>query len=97
MFIAPLAAWSLAALPLGAEELSLLGGAVRAHGSGETSHAWAMDWKHDFGAHAALMATYLNEGHVTDHHRDGTTVQGWLQTRLAGSRLMLGVGVGPYA
>src|SRR4051794_22483614 len=93
--LALLLPWLAIAMPSGANDLSVLGGVVRANG--ETSHAWAMDWTHAIGDHTGVSATWLNEGHVTDHHRDGGAVQGWLRTRVSSSPLVVGIGAGPYA
>jgi hypothetical protein len=39
--------------------------------------------------------SYINEGHPIGHRRDGVMVQGWARM-LAGSKLNLSVGAGPY-
>jgi hypothetical protein len=48
------------------------------------------------GEHAAWSATYLNEGHVPFHKRDGFAFQLWGREQLIGRRLSLAAGVGPY-
>jgi hypothetical protein len=79
-----------------AQELSLFGGASEATSSGDHSYAWALDYRHGLGEHAAITFSYLNEGHVPNHHRDGQGVQLWARTTVLGRRLALAAGAGPY-
>jgi hypothetical protein len=79
-----------------AQELSLFGGAIEASGLKEQSYSWAFDYRHGLGEHAAVSFSWLNEGHVTNHHRDGQTVQLWARTSVLGRRLTLAAGAGPY-
>lgn len=46
--------------------------------------------------HYAYGISYLNEGHLPAHHRDGLTVQLWTRGTLLDRRLSLAVGVGPF-
>ncbi len=48
------------------------------------------------GDYMALSLTYLNEGHVQDHRRDGLTPQFWGRYPLIDRRLSLAAGIGPY-
>lgn len=48
------------------------------------------------GEHAMVSFTYLNEGHLPDHHRDGYAPQVWLRTNIINRQLSLAAGVGPY-
>src|SRR5438067_1668583 len=89
-------ALSLSGTPSIAQELSLFGGAVEASGSGDHSYAWAFDYRHGLGEHAAVTFSWLNEGHFTHHHRDGHTVQLWARTSILGRRITLAAGAGPY-
>ena len=43
-----------------------------------------------------MSFTYLNEGHLPDHHRDGYAPQVWLRTNIINRQLSLAAGVGPY-
>jgi hypothetical protein len=83
-------------VPAFAQELSVFGGAVAASGLKEHSYAWALDYRHGLGEHAALTFSWLNEGHVTNHHRDGHALQLWARTSVLDRRLTLSAGVGPY-
>jgi hypothetical protein len=48
------------------------------------------------GEHAMFSFTYLNEGHLPNHHRDGYTPQLWVRTNIIDRRLSLAAGIGPY-
>jgi hypothetical protein len=91
-----LLAWLIGAAPVFAQELSVFGGGMEAGGWKETSYAWALDYRHGLGEHAAISFSWLNEGHVTNHHRDGQTVQLWVRTTMLDRRLSLAAGAGPY-
>lgn len=80
----------------GAQELSLLAGAMQDSASRESSYAWALDYRHGLGEHLTYTLSWLNEGHVTNHHRDGQSAQLWARTNLLERRLSLSAGVGPY-
>jgi len=84
------------AAPSQAQELSLFAGAMKQSGTNERSYAWALDYRHGLGEHAAVTFSWLNEGHVPNHHRDGQAVQLWGRTNLWDRRLSLAVGAGPY-
>jgi hypothetical protein len=58
-----------------AQELALYAGPLR--GEHSHSYAWALDYTEGFGRYLAGSITWLNEGHIPDHHRDGPTVQLW--------------------
>ncbi|MDB5922280.1 MAG: hypothetical protein JWN13_1216 [Betaproteobacteria bacterium] len=79
-----------------AQELSLFGGAMEARSLNDQSYAWALDYRHGLGEHAAVTFSWLNEGHVTNHHRDGQAVELWARTSVLGRRLTLAAGAGPY-
>ncbi|BCS53105.1 hypothetical protein [Geobacter sp. SVR] len=82
--------------PLGAEELTLLGGGMHSFDDRENSYAWQLDYRERFGDRFAASISYLNEGHVSDHHRDGHTLTLWTHTGLFDDRLNLALGAGPY-
>jgi len=76
-----------------AQDLSLLFGRLTAE-SAEESYSWQGEYRHRLGEHAAVSFSWLNEGHIEDHHRDGPTVQFWGRTALGPVTLM--AGIGPY-
>lgn len=58
-----------------AQEFSLFGGGSRA-GSTNT-YTWAFNYQEGLGQYFAASFTWLNEGHIPDHHRDGQMIQLW--------------------
>jgi hypothetical protein len=77
-----------------AQELSLLGGALRS--GGESTYSWEGSYRSGLGTYAAWSFSWLNEGHLDDHHRDGQTLQVWARLPLAERRWELSAGAGPY-
>ncbi|RFU45246.1 hypothetical protein [Paraburkholderia sp. DHOC27] len=92
--VAALAVFSAGAERAAAQEFSLYTGPL----TGEHSHSysWAMDYTEGLGEYFAGTFTWLNEGHVPDHHRDGPLVQLWARYPLLQRRVVFAVGVGPY-
>lgn len=80
-----------------AQEATVYAGAMSARDdNNERSYAWALDYRQGISEHLAASFTWLNEGHVTDHHRDGFGLQMWAHQPLWDRRFDIGVGVGPY-
>jgi hypothetical protein len=79
-----------------AQEIAVLGGALAGDASAHT-FTWQMDYQRSLGEYAAFSAGWINEGHAPGHHRDGPVAQIWWQTTAFDQRLILAVGVGPYA
>ncbi|CAB3750685.1 hypothetical protein LMG29739_01122 [Paraburkholderia solisilvae] len=77
-----------------AQEFALFGGALT--GTGTHTYSWAFDYQEGLGKYAALGITWLNEGHLPAHHRDGPSVQLWGRLPLENRRFVLSAGVGPY-
>jgi hypothetical protein len=65
-------------------------------GSHERSSSYSLGYLEALGEHSAWSATYLNEGHVPSHKRDGFAFQLWGREQLIARRLSLAAGVGPY-
>lgn len=84
----------LSARSASAQEIALYGGWLR--GAGTNTYSWAIDYTEGFGRYVAGSITWLNEGHMPDHHRDGQAVQIWGRLPLAQNRFVIAVGVGPY-
>jgi hypothetical protein len=53
-----------------AQEIGLYGGWLKSS-VGEPTYSWAVDYTEGFGKYVAGSITWLNEGHLPDHHRDG--------------------------
>ena len=79
-----------------AQELSLFAGGLRESGTKEGSPVWALEYQHPLHENVGASFSWLNEGHVPGHHRDGQTIQIWGRTNVFDRRLSLAAGVGPY-
>ena len=88
--------FSLALPPVRAQDLSLLAGGLQQQHTDQRTYAWSLDYQHRLGEHAALGLSYLNEGHLDDHHRDGIGAQIWARTKALQPGFRLAAGVGPY-
>jgi hypothetical protein len=85
------------ATPARAEELSALGGFTEGDDPGASSYAWGLEYRQRLSQYLDATFSYLNEGHLPDHHRDGFALEVWGRTQLLNERLSLAVGLGPYA
>jgi hypothetical protein len=85
---------ALFAAPASAQEFALFGGLLR--GGGDHTYSWAIDYQEGLSEHTAVGFTWLNEGHIPNHHRDGQAIQFWGRLPLAQRRFVLSAGVGPY-
>jgi hypothetical protein len=83
--------------PSWAQEVYVYGGAVEtAQSHKSSSYSWGYAYMQGIGEHAMVSFTYLNEGHLPEHHRDGYSIQFWGRTNVLDRRLSLAAGVGPY-
>ena len=80
----------------GAHELSLLAGTMLDTATGEPSYAWQLEFRNWMTERFAFSLSYLNEGHVPYHHRDGGAFQAWTRVQVLDPRLSLAGGIGPY-
>jgi hypothetical protein len=85
-----------AACPVNAQELSGLAGTSDATPARESTYAWQLEYLEGLGEHFAYSLDYLNEGHITAHHRDGDAILIWGRRDFFDRHLALGAGVGPY-
>jgi hypothetical protein len=95
----PAAVWMLGlcgAAPAMAQELYALAGAQYTPGLEETSYSFMYEYLHNLNDHLFATFNWLNEGHVTNHHRDGLSGQIWARWLSPARRLALSAGVGPY-
>ncbi|MGE5188652.1 MAG: hypothetical protein ACM3NF_01205 [Gemmatimonadota bacterium] len=79
-----------------AQDLSVLLGRMEAVRASESSACWQVDFRYHPARHISLSASYLNEGHVPDHKRDGIAAQLWGRIPLFARRVALSLGGGPY-
>ncbi len=79
-----------------AQELTLFAGDLKESVTRESSSAWAFEYQQGMGENIAASFSWLNEGHVPGHHRDGQAVQIWGRANVLDRRLSLAAGIGPY-
>ena len=84
------------ATPAWAQELIGLGGALYGTPTRETTYTWQLEYLEGLGEHFAYSFTYLNEGHLTNHHRDGDALLFWGRTTFFDRQLAVAAGIGPY-
>ena len=92
-----LAALALAAsASLSAQELAVQAGSLHVNEEHENSFSAGISYTHPVNRYIGLSLSYLNEGHPTDHHRDGVAGQVWLRTGYNQPGWSFGVGAGQY-
>jgi hypothetical protein len=79
-----------------AQDASLLAGALDNTKVHESSFAAELGFAQRLSPYFSLSAEYYNEGHPSQHHRDGLTSQLWLHTAIPEKGASFGVGFGPY-
>ncbi len=77
-----------------AQEFSLLAGPL--FSASETTYSWNGTYREGLGRFAAWSFSWLNEGHLSGHHRDGQALQAWGRLPLWNDRVELSAGAGPY-
>lgn len=88
------ALWVLVAAGARAQSFSVLAGGLEDRDTAQRSYTWSLDYQHPVYHGLGLGAAWINEGHLTNHHRDGLAGQLWLGTKF--DRMSLAVGAGPY-
>ena len=78
-----------------AQELGILGGFAGERVFGNSTYTWQLDYRQHLARNIAASVSYINEGHVPGHHRDGNAGQLWASLPL-GSRFSLSAGAGAY-
>jgi len=86
--------WLLVAAGARAQSFSVLAGGLRDRETADQTYTWSLAYQHPVYHGLGLGATWINEGHLPNHHRDGLGGQLWLGTKAA--RMSLAVGAGPY-
>ncbi len=79
-----------------AQEISAALGRLHAIGERETTYSWQFQYLHHFSSTWSGSLTWLNEGHLPNHHRDGALLQVWRFHRMEKNDLRLGIGLGVY-
>lgn len=85
-------------MPLAAqgEQLLALAGVTDTDDHTNTSYGWQVEWDQSFSAHLAGSLAWTNEGHLQGHHRDGASVQLWVNGFKWHDCMTLALGLGPY-
>jgi len=83
-------------LPSHANEISVLAGATEGIDARDGFYAWQAAFRYNFLRNGAVSLSWINEGHLEEHKRDGFAVQGWGRVPLLGNRLSIGIGAGIY-
>jgi hypothetical protein len=84
------------ASPAFSQDAYILGGLISSHEDHSSSYSWQISYMEGVGDHFGWSFSWLNEGHLPDHHRDGPTLQLWARTYILNRRLSLSAGAGPY-
>ncbi len=84
------------ARPAHSQEFSLLAGGQRTGELDETTYAWSYEYLQNLNENFYATFTWLNEGHVTNHHRDGHSAQVWYRWLSPSRRFVFSGGLGPY-
>jgi hypothetical protein len=80
--------------PASAQEFSLLAGPLFSDSA--NTYSWSASYREGLGRFAAWSFSWINEGHIPEHHRDGQTIQAWGRLPIWNDRLELSAGTGPY-
>ncbi len=67
-------------------------------GDGNSTYSYALEYRRPVYGDFAGSFTWLNEGHITNHHRDGQSIQAWWRSQPDESvrGLSFDLGIGPY-
>ncbi len=79
-----------------AQDVFFLGGIITDTKEHENSLALQVEAVEPLGDLFALSLSYLNEGHFSEHRRDGLAGQFWVSRDMPDGRISLAAGIGPY-
>lgn len=79
-----------------AQELTGYAGALRVNDDHQRTFTGGVAYAHPYTDHFGFSLSYWNEGHPTDHHRDGVAAQVWARTGYNKPGWSFGVGAGQY-
>ena len=81
---------------LGAQELSFLAGGTDTLNLRSSTYSWEIDYRQHVFEYLSGSVSWINEGHLVGHHRDGTAGQLWLDLPIDHGRYALSAGAGVY-
>jgi hypothetical protein len=81
-----------------ADELSVYAGALKPEPNDTDTYSWQLEYRRPLFDDFAASFSWLNEGHITNHHRDGQAIQGWWRSKPMENihGLSFDLGIGPY-
>lgn len=82
--------------PVCGHEVSVLGGTIWNTNGFEVTEAVQFEYRDSLFKNFAWSVSYLNEGHFSEHHRDGAALQFWGRIKPFNGRFFLEGGAGPY-
>src|ERR1019366_1961577 len=77
-----------------AQELSYLIGGGSLPDLRSASFSWEIDYRQHLYRDLSASVSWINEGHIIGHHRDGTAAQLWLEFPMDKGRITLSAGAG---
>ena len=77
-----------------AQEFTLFGGKTTAFDLSQSTYAWKIEYRQGLGEHFEFSYSWLNEGHISGHQRDGHIPQIWARQTFLDRRVTLALGVG---
>ncbi|HVZ64016.1 MAG TPA: hypothetical protein VG936_05455 [Lacunisphaera sp.] len=86
----------LGAGELRAQEFSFQAGGTGTPNLRTSSYSWELDYTQRLARYFSGSVSWINEGHLIGHHRDGTAGQLWVALPLLDDRLTLSAGAGAY-
>jgi hypothetical protein len=86
----------IAAAAAPAQELTGYAGALRINEDHQRTFTAGAAFTNPVNNYLALSLSYINEGHPTDHHRDGVAGQVWVRTGYNRPGWTFGAGAGQY-
>jgi len=82
--------------PAAGQELYALFGGEHTKDPEASTYSYSYQYLQNVTEHLIASYTYLNEGHVPNHHRDGHSLQIWYRWLTPEQRFTFALGVGPY-
>ncbi|MES1195344.1 MAG: hypothetical protein ABUL58_00160, partial [Steroidobacter sp.] len=78
------------------EEIIALAGATDTDDHTHDSYGWQFGFDRSFSRHVGGSLSWTNEGHLLGHHRDGVSVQLWINDFKLHEGITFALGLGPY-
>jgi hypothetical protein len=80
-----------------AAEVEGLAGELNPASADGLTYSWQLEYRQPLSDQFSASFSWLNEGHITDNHRDGQAVQFWWRSDGHPRGLSFSLGAGPYA